>query len=194
LGPWAPLTLSETRDLFAGYEGIWWIAGGRALELFVGSSWRDHDDTDVGILRQDAGLAWEMFAAWDLHVAASGKLSEWDGSELIPERHQNNVWCRRRPAAPWCLDLTLGDGDAAWWVYRRDPTVRAPWSEALLRDPAGIPYLAPELQLLFKSTNARRKDDDDAQHVIPALGKGRRAWLGRQLPAAHPWQGLLPRS
>jgi hypothetical protein len=191
LGAWAPLALSETRDLFDSYEGRWWIAGGLALELFVGDSWRDHDDTDVGILRQDAGVAWPVLEAWDPHVAAAGNLSRWDGSDLLVERQQNNVWCRRNEGGPWCLDLTIGDGDATCLVYRRDPSVRVEWSNALLQSSEGIPYLAPELQMLYKSSEVRPKDDVDAGHVLPGLGKERRAWLAGHLPVRHPWQTLL---
>ncbi len=39
----------------------------------------------------------------------------------------------------------------------------------------GVPYLAPELQMLFKSTAIRPKDDLDAAPVIPRLDPGRRA-------------------
>jgi hypothetical protein len=155
LGPWAPLTLGETLDVFDGYGGRWWIAGGRALELFVRDTWRDHDDTDVGVLRQDARMAWQIFETWDPHVAACGQLTRWDGSHLLTEREQNNVWCRRHSAGPWCLDLTIGDGDSEDWVYRRDQTVRVTWGEAVLWSSEGTPYLAPELQMLFKSEDVR---------------------------------------
>ena len=40
---------------------------------------------------------------------------------------------------------------------------------AVLLSEQGIPYLAPEIQLLFKSKNNRTKDDGDATEVIPAL-------------------------
>ena len=52
----------------------------------------------------------------------------------------------------------------------------------------GVPYLAPELQLLFKSTGRRPKDDFDAPQVIPELGPERRDRLARLLPVDHPWQ------
>lgn len=191
LGPWTPLTLDETVQLFAGYEGRWWISGGWALELFVGTSWREHDDTDIGILRHEVGLAWQLLRDWDLYVASGGQLSPWDGSGLRSDLNENNVWCRRNADDTWCLDLTIGDGDSEYWIFRRDPTVHVEWKRAVLDGTGNIPYLAPELQLLFKSKNVRPKDDVDAKRVIPVLGDERRAWLARLLPMDHPWRGLM---
>ncbi len=55
----------------------------------------------------------------------------------------------------------------------------------------GVPYLAPELQLLFKSKGLRLKDDLDAGEVVPELDARRRAQLSRLLATGHPWQRLL---
>ena len=49
------------------------------------------------------------------------------------------------------------------------------------------PYLAPELQLLYKSKQLRPKDDADACVVIPALEPERAARLHSMLPLGHPW-------
>jgi hypothetical protein len=191
LGPWNPLTLDEAVQVFAGYKGRWWISGGWALELFVGTSWRDHEDTDIGILRNEAGLVRQFLRSWDLQVASAGQLSPWDGRGLRSEDNENNVWCRRSKEEPWCLDLTIGDGDSKRWIFRRDPKVRVEWKQAVLEGTGGIRYLAPELQLLFKSKNPRPKDDLDARQVIPLLGEERQARLVRFLSKAHPWRALL---
>ncbi len=106
------------------------------------------------------------------------------------EQSQNNLWCRPAPGAPWALDVTVGDGDDHDWVYRRDPEVRVAWGEAVLTSDAGIPHLAPELQLLFKSRDIRPKDQLDAQQVIPELTAVASSRLARLLPADHQWQAL----
>lgn len=191
LGRWEPLNLAETVEIFGSARFRWWITGGRALALHLGRSWRDHGDTDVGVRRDEAAELRSVLEGWDIHVAADGRLSPWNGREPLAQRHQNNLWCRRSPDGPWLLDLTIGEGDDDAWVYRRDPTVRRGWVEAVLRTADGVPYLAPELQLLFKSRNPREKDDLDAWEVIPVLNAERRATLARLLPGDHPWQRLL---
>jgi hypothetical protein len=191
LGPWAPLTVRQTIVLFDPASFRWWIGGGHALELFVGRSWRRHADMDVGVCRADAPALAGLLGGWDLHVAAGGRLTPWDGEALDASGQQNNVWCRRTPASAWSLDVTVGEGDERWWVYRRDPSLRLTWDDAVLRSADGVPYLAPDLQLLFKSTNVRPKDDEDARQVVPTLPAERRQRLRAWLPVDHPWSSLL---
>jgi L-amino acid N-acyltransferase YncA len=190
-GPWAPLDVATVVELFSSAPFRWWISGGLALELHLGQSWRAHDDIDIGVLRQDAPAVRALLKGWDLHVAASGQLSPWHGEPLDEQRHQNNVWGRAAPAEPWCLDLTVGSGTTDEWIYRRDPSLRLPWHKAVLRTEAGIAYLAPDLQLLFKSQQPRPKDDLDAATVIPHLEPVRRERLRRSLPEAHSWRWWL---
>jgi len=159
LGVWQPLGIDAVVELFAGVPFRWWSSGGMALELHLGRSWRSHDDTDVGVVRSQLADAYRVLSEWDPHVAAAGRLSPWHGEPLDSERHQNNVWCRPAPDAPWALDVTVGDGDDEGWISRRDPAVRVPWERAVLVTADGIPYLAP----------------------------ARRDWLAAHLPPGHPW-------
>jgi hypothetical protein len=191
LGPWDPLDLDATVEVLRAAPFRWWVAGGRALELHLGRSWRDHDDTDVGLCRRDVPALRPLLAGWDVHVAAAGRLTPWSGEPLDERRHQNNLWARPRSGDPWALDITVGAGDDHAWVYRRDDRLRVPWEAAVLRTAAGVPYLSPELQLLFKSRSVRDKDRIDAREVVPELDDSRRRRLARHLPADHEWQTLL---
>ena len=191
LGPWEALPLQDVVDFLADAPFRWWIAGGHALELHLGRSWREHADIDVGICRQDALRLRAALDGWQIAVAADGVLSPWDGGALLAERHENNLWCRRRADGPWELDVLVGDGDDDRWRYRRDLSVHLPWDDVSLTSRTGVPYLAPEVQLLFKSATPRPKDQIDAAEVIPALGRPRRDRLAGWLAPGHPWHGLL---
>ncbi|HSL25694.1 MAG TPA: hypothetical protein VLA54_05365 [Acidimicrobiia bacterium] len=56
---------------------------------------------------------------------------------------------------------------------------------------SNVPYLAPDLHLLFKSRDLRPKDHADAKRVTPVLDKRQRAFLTAHLVADHPWHRLL---
>jgi hypothetical protein len=193
-GPWEPASVIELTQIFQGAPFRWWITGGIALELYAGRSWRDHDDADLGICRADAPAVHRWLSGFEPYVAAGGRLNAWDGRELADG--ENNIWVKDRPGGPWRFDITVGDGDDATWIYRRDPTLHRPWTEVVLVTADGVPYLAPEVQLLFKSKGLRDKDNLDAQAMVPLLTEAQRHWLLPTLPPGHPWLVLLdgPRS
>lgn len=64
--------------------------------------------------------------------------------------------------------------------------IRLPYSEIIRRTPGGIPYLAPELVLLFKAKHARPKDQSDFDQTIPHMTPAQRAILAGLLARAHP--------
>ena len=66
--------------------------------------------------------------------------------------------------------------------------MQVPWEMAVLRTAEGIPYLAPELQLLYKSKGLRAKDEVDARRSSPASMLDERDLLSPVLDADHPWQ------
>lgn len=191
-GPWRPLGVSDVASLFKAAPFTWFIAGGHALELALGRSWRDHSDIDVVVRRDELRAVHAFLADWDLHVAAAGGLSPWDGRALTPERHEHNIWARPAADSPWQLDLIVGGGTDAAWRSRRDPSVRVPWSDAVRRS-GGTPYLAPHVQLLMKSKDVRPKDDLDARVVLPTLARTERQWLAAHLPSDHPWHDVPSR-
>jgi len=52
------------QSLLAKAPFQWWVAGGWALDLFTGESWRTHYDLDVAIARRDQGLAQQLLHGW----------------------------------------------------------------------------------------------------------------------------------
>ena len=190
-GSWDAISVAEAVEIFSSAPFNWWITGGQALELHLGRSWRDHDDTDISFRRVDGAAVRRFLLGWHISVATEGVLSPWFGEPLSANLHQNNLWCKKTLEGTWCLDLTVSDGDDDEWIFRRDISLRVPWDQAVLRSPKGIPYLAPELQLLYKSKDRRTKDDFDAAEVIPQLDIDRRNFLQNALPDQHAWRQFL---
>jgi uncharacterized protein (DUF952 family) len=99
-------TLAETKrraiGMMTGFVGPWWVAGGWALDLFLGHKTRPHADLEISVLATDQRALFEHLRDWDLRLAAPGaSLPAWDGSRIQPPFHQ--VWARRavgRPSSP----------------------------------------------------------------------------------------------
>lgn len=189
---WGPLSLEQATEVFADAPFRWWVGGGIALELYAGFSWRSHDDLDIGVLRAqiDDVYTW-LSPDWDLRVAARGRLTPWQGEPLDPEQGENNVWAREAPGSQWRFDITVDSANDTEWIYRRDESTRRLWDSAVLWSSDGHPYLAPEIQLLFKSKNPRPKDDLDAEKVIPLLDADQRIFLADHLESGHHWRHLV---
>lgn len=87
------------------------------------------------------------------------------------------------------IDILLTDMDNVW-RYRREPLILRSKEKISLRSASGIPYLAPELVLLFKSRNTsdheRAKDQVDFEQALPHLNAEQRAWLRWALIATSP--------
>ena len=186
LGPWVPLDPVEVRRVFAGYDRPWWIAGGWALDMFLGRKTREHGDVDVELLRSDqlavqTHLQWD----WELHLAADGRLTAWPPGEPAPV-DTTDVWCRPPGGGSWAFQLMFNPGTPERWVSKRSPLIWRPADVALRRTGDGIPYLCPEAQLLMKAKGLRPKDGADFDAVLPALGEDQRTWLRDALARAHP--------
>jgi hypothetical protein len=110
---------------------------------------------------------------------------------LDPLIGQNNIWMRFNPDSPWVIDLTIGGGNPEQWIYRRDPNIGRNWNDAVLFTSDDVPYLAPDLQLLFKSKDPRPKDDLDARIVVPLLNAEQHRFLRENLDPGHSWLTLL---
>jgi hypothetical protein len=190
-GEWRPLLLEEVAGLLREASFPWWIAGGVALDLFVGQQTRPHDDVDVQILRADQLLFQRQFRDWDLHKTGGPGLRPWPADEfLMPGANQ--VWCRRTPGAAWSLEIMLLESNLGRWYHRRAPVVGGTIETFGLRTAEGIPYVAPEIQLLYKAgQETRPKDEADFNRVLPLLDARQRAWLrdalSHRFPGGHPW-------
>jgi hypothetical protein len=184
---WEPLELDEAAALMSGFPGPWWIAAGWAIELHVGRKLREHSDVDLLVLRDDQAAIRSQLPGWDVQVAHGGKLEPWrEGRRLEPPR--SGLWARSDPAGPWRLQFLLAEQEGDMWLYRRDPRIRLPVAEIGLRSRDGIPYLRPELTLLFKSKEPRERDEVDFDAVLPLLGPNERDRLAAWLPPDHPWR------
>jgi hypothetical protein len=189
--PWQPLSLAEVAGLLDGMPVRWWVAGGWAVDLFVGASTRDHDDVDVAVLRPDQLAVQRHLDGWDLRVAHHGRLAAWaTGRPLASDEH--GIWARPDPASPWRLELLVDDVVDGQWAYRRNPGVRLPLERLGRRTATGVPYLRPEVVLLYKSRQPREPDEHDARAAIPRLSGPGRAWLAAAIAADAPGHHWLP--
>jgi hypothetical protein len=72
--------------------------------------------------------------------------------------------------------------------------VTRPLDRAFIRAPSGLPILAPEIVLLYKSSSLEPDNWADFRAILSALDPARRAWLRAALArqaVPHPWLAEL---
>jgi GrpB-like predicted nucleotidyltransferase (UPF0157 family) len=173
---------------FTGAAFPWYISSGWALDLFLGRVTRVHRDVDVVVPYQHQLALQELLLerGWKLLTPLDGCLEPWPRHmQLRLPRHQ--VHAHREGKF---IDLLLSEIEHGVWRYRRDPAVLRSTERMALKSPSGIPYLAPDLVLLFKSKNTskveRPQDRVDFEQALPFLEPERRAWLRWALTASDP--------
>jgi hypothetical protein len=164
---------------------MWWVAGGWALDLFLDETVRSHGDLDVGVFRDDAAAVAASLRDWEIFEAKDGELVRLDVG-AAPRADVNSLWCRPVQSDEWLLELLLDDRSGQNWVFRRRPEIARPIASIHRRGSDGLPYLAPEIQLLYKAKALRPRDQDDFERVLPYLDAKASTWLKDALEIAHP--------
>lgn len=178
---WNPYTVEKIGKIFKGLE--WILAGGFALELFVGKNYRKHADIDILIRREDQKLLTNYIDATRIFVAEDGELSPFKESEFYCFPIQD-IWILKKDLSAWCLQIMLYDVEEGFWVYKRNKDIKLPQS-LLFWEKNDIKIIKPEIQLLYKSFSMRLKDKKDFTKVEPKLETNARKWLNFALKQCY---------
>ncbi|MEU3573791.1 hypothetical protein AB0E96_36035 [Kitasatospora sp. NPDC036755] len=178
---WTP---GEVARRLAGVGTPWYVAAGWALDLFRGRQTRAHGDIEIGVPAAGFPEIRDRFPGYVFDAAGSGRIWENAAPEVLAAVHQ--TWLRDPATGGYLLDVFREPHDGDTWVCRRDATIRLPYGDVIRRTRDGIPYLAPELVLLFKAKHVRRKDQADFDATVPHLTPPQRATLAELLARVHP--------
>jgi len=178
--------------LLSDFRRPWFIAGGWAIDLFLRRVTRDHDDVDVAIFRRDQRDIRAYLKGWSFDKVVEGRREPWREGEWM-NLPVHEVHGRRAEGASREIELLLDEAADEEWVFRRDARITRPLSKAGLRTHDGVPYLAPEIVLLFKAKNPKDKDLADFERTRPRLGFRRVLWLRSALETCHPGHPWIAR-
>jgi hypothetical protein len=190
--PWRP---EDAAWLLAGVDAPWYVAGGWALDLFRGEQTREHGDLEIAVPAPDFGAVRDALAGYRFEVIGSGRSWPLD-SAAFEVMHQ--TWVSEPVTGVYRLDIFREPQRAGAWVCRRDEAIRLPYEQIIRRSRDGIPYLVPEIALLFKARHsAEPKNQRDFAETLPLLDDAAVGWLRQALARLHPghaWISALDRS
>lgn len=175
--------------LLQHFDKPWYIAGGWAIDLYIGRQTRVHKDIEVAVLREDQQDVRAYLNDWSFQKVVRGQLQPWEQEFLtlpIHEIHATHTVTGEQ------LEILLNDVTHEQWTFRRDTRISLPLSFLRYTTSTGIPYLAPEVVLLYKATQTREKDDADFTAVKPLLEENRKQWLREALTLHVPTHHWIP--
>ncbi|MFD0273526.1 nucleotidyltransferase domain-containing protein [Kitasatospora sp. NPDC127111] len=178
---WTPSVVAEQ---LAGIGTPWYVAAGWALDLFRGRQTRAHGDIEIAIPAASFPEIRCRFPRYVFDAAGSGRIWEDATPEVLAAVYQ--TWIRDPVTGNYLLDVFREPHDGDTWICRRDGRIRLPYSDIILHTQDGIPYLAPELVLLFKAKHVRRKDQSDFDAIVPHMTPAQRETLTELLARVHP--------
>jgi len=189
-----PSALAAVAAAMRSYRAPWAVAGGWAIDLTLGEVTRDHADVDLAVLREDQMRLREHLTVRTWEYADDGALIPWEADRWL-SLPVHELYATDRDGRK--IELLLNERDGDDWVFRRDPRVRLPLSRAITNSPSGLPVLAPEVVLLYKSKEPRAHDEADFVAALPRLDARAREWLSSALTSCSPghhWQSVLSAS
>ena len=186
--------LLEVAETLGGLRAPFYFAAGWAIDLHLGRVTREHHDIDALVMRRDHLLLHKALKQFSLKKIIPhpdgmppnrGTIVEWrPGDKLELPVHQINAY-RAGESEP-AFQVFLAESSDGEWIFRRNPKVRMPISKMGFHPLWGLPYLAPEIVLLFKAKHLEARDRADFDHAIPALSADARRWLGDAIEKTHP--------
>jgi hypothetical protein len=192
--PWDAWRPEEITRRLAGVTVPWCVAAGWALDLFRGEQTREHGDLEIAVPGTAAGFGAVRgaLAGYTFEVVGSGRLWPLDSPAFDM---MSQTWVSDPETGVYRLDIFREPQRDGAWVCRRDETISLPYEQVICRTAAGIPYLAPEIVLLFKAKHSDlRKNVADfagARPLLTAQAAGWLRWAMERVHPGHPWIGAL---
>ncbi|MFQ5553235.1 MAG: nucleotidyltransferase domain-containing protein [Thermoplasmata archaeon] len=179
-------SLDWLRDVMAEFPNRWYVAGGWAIDLAVGRVTRPHADVEIAILRRDQEAIRSHLTDWEFYLAVPGKRGirePWEeGSRLELPIHE--VYAASPDGTE--LEILLNESTGGVWRFRRMMEIARPLSKMGRLSTIGLPYLAPEIVLLYKAKEPRAIDEEDFRVARPLLAEEAGEWLRISIDACYP--------
>ena len=193
-----PLHPHEILSLLGNAPFQWWIAGGWSLDLFLGKQTRPHFDTDIAIARSEQSAAQKYLKEWEFFSSKRDEngdivLRQWETEEILGYEYPG-VWARKSGKDLWRFEFLFHEISDQTWTFRYDDTVKHSFVKIGGVSPENIPYLLPEIALLYKAARLRDVDEGDFHKVLPYLNQTQRAQLLadlQKIEPEHPWLAVL---
>ena len=180
----------EAAAAMIGFHRPWCVAGGWAIDLWLGKVTRNHADVDLAVLRDHQFDLRQHLPEFTFKVASMDRrLVPWKDPRqmLMLPVHELHASDRATGRA---FEFLLNESDGIDWIFRRDFDTRLNLAGWIWRGAGNVPVLNPLIVLLYKSKRPEPKDTLDFHVALDRLTDGQKTWLRTALlrqDENHPW-------
>jgi hypothetical protein len=122
---------------------------------------RPHHDVDIALFREDQGQLRSYLRAWKWQKLSHGQFLSWQPNEfVVPPIHELSATCQGER-----LEFLLNECHSDLWLYRRNLNIGRDLNHFRFAYD-GIPYLPPEIVLLYKTKTPKDKDIADCHRGL----------------------------
>ena len=209
--------IKETAELLSAGGFEYQFCAGQAIDLFLGRETRVHGDIDICAYWSERNdiIRYMQSQGFEVYEMLGGGRAHKITDLAVQMYQKRNIFCVKDDC-PLMKLYPLDENDCCWleffhigqtelnfieflfndrsethFEYARDREIKRAIDKAILsRD--GIPYLAPEICLLYKSTDIEREGyQQDFELTYPELNDEQKLWLQNALkrlyPDGHKW-------
>ena len=185
---WEIVTPLQAKDLLKNFTIQWWICGGWAIELYTQEKTRVHQDIDISILRKDYSKLKGFLPDWEFKLPKDGTFYDWNEGEEI-DKSFHALWARKKGSETWTIEFLLDESFENDWIFRKNDEIRLPLNQIGYLTKNRIPYIRPEITLLFKSAQSYtniEKNNIDFETVLKKMTKSEKSLLLKWIKIYNP--------
>ncbi|SHO45636.1 nucleotidyltransferase domain-containing protein [Anaerocolumna xylanovorans] len=209
--------IEEAVKLLKGQNFEFAICGGFAIDLFLGYESRKHGDIDILAYWNDRNsiILHMQSKGYCVYEMLGGGMAHHITDVNNQQYEKRNIFCSTNDCelvhlAPTdkkdiyiidfyhigqtkmnFIEFLFNDKDEKNFLYARNKNIKRELSKAILHS-GDISYLAPELLLLYKSTDIEREGyQEDFEFAFSKMSNEQKVWLNNSLkimyPDGHKW-------
>ena len=209
--------IAEAGSFLSDAQIRWAVCGGYALDLFLERTIRKHSDIDICVFENDRDtiLKYMLKNSWQVYeFRGQGKVRPLD--DTTKSDVGRNLMCIKGecelvkfypgedPGALYhqffhtgistfnYIEFLFNKSNSNYFVFDEAKKIYRDMSKAVLFN-GSIPYLAPEIALLYKSSQAEREEYNyDFEQTYPHMSSEQKEWFSQKLdilyPEGHKWR------
>ena len=192
------------------------VCGGHAIDLFLGKKTRPHKDLDVVVFWEDRDKTIEFMLKnkWDVYEPCGTEYLHKINNIISQKRLRSNIWCVKPDNRHYTfsekdtdmyavefddseqteldyIEFLFNTRNEGYFFYSRNYDIKLELNTVIYKKD-NIPYIAPELVLLYKSTAAEQVEYQlDFENTLSKMNEQQIKWLNDSLkimyPKGHIW-------